>query len=334
MAHRNKMTFLICLLAAWFPTLSNGAPPAAVTEDAASKQEILSPAERASRQRSKRFSEAAGPLTYGQPEPIADKQRLAWCSPLENHKSKELYFGKAIRARVVVRDTREPVEGALMLASWGTRRTDGTDGRPPFRGIVYAVEVLTDKDGYFEIAAWGPLPFIRNQSGQLPDWTKKPEENVMLNPFLMIYKKGRLIREGELPPPSAQLFRHKFKAEPYIRNAILKPGVARESDYNNAVIPMDTPWPPREEGDETGDRWARSVFELQLTSILADYARVDPCAWQRFKMSLKVAWPHFVATNSAHYQQQVGALGELIPCDPIRKKFGCESFQEFIAGGK
>ena len=62
------------------------------------------------------------------------------------------YSAKEIRARIVDEKTGEPIEGAVVVAQWVF---SPPSGRGP---TLHIVEAVTDKQGEFFIAAWGPKP--------------------------------------------------------------------------------------------------------------------------------------------------------------------------------
>lgn len=63
----------------------------------------------------------------------------------------ELYSGGPWRGRVIDADTKEPIEGAVVVAVW-ERRYDCGFNNPTY--FQEAREVLTDKEGRFEISAY------------------------------------------------------------------------------------------------------------------------------------------------------------------------------------
>ena len=84
------------------------------------------------------------------------------------------YVAAPMKGWVVDKDTKHPIEGAVVVAQWllegGIHHGGGT--------TLMASEAVTDKNGYYEIPGWGP---IRNPgSGQLFD----------ADPTLHVFKRG------------------------------------------------------------------------------------------------------------------------------------------------
>lgn len=101
----------------------------------------------------------------------------------------ELYSGGPWRGRVIDADTKEPIEGAVVVAVW-ERRYDCGFSNPTF--FHEAKEVLTDKEGLFEI------PTYIEEKGKLfwrsKDYLNDPTSILICsgpeirNPNFIIYK--------------------------------------------------------------------------------------------------------------------------------------------------
>ncbi len=89
------------------------------------------------------------------------------------------YSAEALEARVIDADTKQPVSGAVVVASWilvGGMHANATE-------ILVVSEATTDDAGRFHIAAWGPI--ARPASGVLDVW----------DPDIVIVKSGYLLAD-------------------------------------------------------------------------------------------------------------------------------------------
>lgn len=107
------------------------------------------------------------------------------------------------KGRILDMDTGEPLEDAAIVAEWNKIKPGAGD---TYEETFHVIEVVTDKDGYFEIPAYVPInllpvvtrvegPYftifkpgylsLRNFSGNflLPGATDKPDEKMALWPF-------------------------------------------------------------------------------------------------------------------------------------------------------
>ena len=65
------------------------------------------------------------------------------------------YSAEPIKARVVDEETKQPIEGVVVVAQWILMR-GGYSGRIPV-GTLHVLETVTDANGNFSFPAWGPL---------------------------------------------------------------------------------------------------------------------------------------------------------------------------------
>jgi hypothetical protein len=84
------------------------------------------------------------------------------------------YSSDAIRMRVVDKATQQPLEGVMVVAAW--KSYIGTHQH--YTGSVHIAEAATNKDGWFELAAWGPVE--NKEPGGLLDY----------QPLIWMYKEG------------------------------------------------------------------------------------------------------------------------------------------------
>lgn len=80
------------------------------------------------------------------------------------------YSAKEIQGRIVDADTGEPVEGAVVVAQWILR--DIMRGRKDVSDRLETLEAVTDKEGRFYIAGWGPkerppLTYLENRDPEI-----------------------------------------------------------------------------------------------------------------------------------------------------------------------
>jgi len=101
------------------------------------------------------------------------------------------YSGGPWMGRVIDSKTKEPIEGAVVLAVWENDYAAGPGGRGT--ALVDASEALTDKEGNFKIAAQS---FV----GMLPD-------SKIYGPLFTIYKPGyecfKYGEDGEVTGPTS-----------------------------------------------------------------------------------------------------------------------------------
>lgn len=77
-----------------------------------------------------------------------------------------VYVSKAIDGRAIDANTREPIEGAVVVVDW---MLETNHGYP--KGEIAVFEVTTDATGHFSIPRWGPrirIPFRGHIRGNQP----------------------------------------------------------------------------------------------------------------------------------------------------------------------
>ena len=247
------------------------------------------------------------------------------CTFRGTFKSEAMFYGKELRARVVDYQTRQPIEGALVLAVWGTRKVNGENLRPGTKGIVHAIEVLTDRDGHFTTPAWGPLPVIRDYGIKLNWWDGRAESFVRANPYLTIFKEGYGTRSGE-PDARDDLAKTGLPKDWRIGTSVLTAGVAGASEYEGKEIAIGR-YSPLENRDLNNHR--KLAFEID--HILDDLSRADACAWERFPNSISNAWK-WVKLDRKFLMSGASAqvFSEPLFCDAFRGANGCNSFTKFV----
>lgn len=79
----------------------------------------------------------------------------AACSQIPGKK----YFSSETRIRVIDAETKEPIEGAIVVANW---QTSNGHSFPIFSFELF--EVTTDAQGYFELPAWSTTRELRTEA--------------------------------------------------------------------------------------------------------------------------------------------------------------------------
>lgn len=119
------------------------------------------------------------PFTYSNSKAFAEDAK-------HPEEQKPLYHAGSWRGRVIDADTKQPIEGTVVAAIWyreyDTRLTI-------FKDFHEAKEVLTDKDGYFEIPAY-------TETGETKDSWRKPQLPGTEGP-IEFFVIGPVIKEPE-----------------------------------------------------------------------------------------------------------------------------------------
>ena len=124
------------------------------------------------------------------------------------------YSAKAITARVVDAETKEPLEGVVVVAHW--QLNGGLEGWSPL-GELMVMDAVTDQNGTFHFPAWGPKKIPKGL-----DWNARLKD---LDPQLLLFKSG--YRWQELSnSKSMEQMSHKGPA-------------VRSSDYDGKTIELE-----------------------------------------------------------------------------------------------
>jgi hypothetical protein len=115
------------------------------------------------------------------------------------------YSSKELHGQVVETETGQPVEGAVVVASWLLSPTMW--GHEQYHKRLHIVETVTDAEGRFVIPAWGPK--------LLPPLTELDETNPRLVVFKSSYKPA------------------------WRPNATLPSGPVLDADWNGKVIQLE-----------------------------------------------------------------------------------------------
>lgn len=84
----------------------------------------------------------------------------------------EEYVFEPVKARIVDADTGQPIEGAIVIARWGTIHN---------RYVLKVAEAVTDANGQFNFPGWGP---VKRPDGCL--WDD--------DPYMTVFKSGYFSR--------------------------------------------------------------------------------------------------------------------------------------------
>jgi len=245
-----------------------------------------------------------------QAESIKQEARRKECIPNDKRKGDLMFLGKQLRARVVDGNTKTPLEGVVVFALWGTRTIDGEDIMA--NGVVHVAEALTDKDGFFTIPAWGPLPIVRQYVLNIPWYAINPDRFIHANPYLVLYKEGYLTRRGE-------------RAESPLGDPVLRPGVPGASAYDGKDISFYGSFKP----DPDADMYSRFLVADAIHWPLRELSFAEPCAWQRLPLTIAAAWP-WVRDKLKDNPDGTFILWPLLSCDEVRVAAGCRSLKDYL----
>jgi len=124
------------------------------------------------------------------------------------------YSAEPIITQVVDADTKEPIEGVVVVAAWVLK--GGLEGGN-LKGVMMVMETVTDQSGHFHFAGWGPK--------------SKPS-------YIRWYEDARLKSES----PEFFLFKSGYRAETFLNDVDMQkrandPSV-QTSDWNGKTMPM------------------------------------------------------------------------------------------------
>jgi hypothetical protein len=128
------------------------------------------------------------------------------------------YSAKPIRATVVDAETGLPLEGVIVNAYWHMEDSGG-HGLGPFN----VTEAVTDANGVFYMAGWGPMEVPRLSNNPLLRPRLDPDQ-----PWLQLFKRGyRFLRvQGD-------------ESTSYLSDPMWTGDSLRESAWNNKVIRLE-----------------------------------------------------------------------------------------------
>lgn len=116
-----------------------------------------------------------------------------------------VYSAREIRGQIVDAETRQPIEGAVVVAQWVLfEMGPGSGGH---KGRLHIHETVTDKEGRYVIPAWGPRPH---------------------SPFTELHERS----------PEILIFKSGYKPK-NLRNAAVKHDSVRTSDWDGKVVELE-----------------------------------------------------------------------------------------------
>lgn len=115
------------------------------------------------------------------------------------------YSAESIEATVVDEETRQPIEGAVVVARWPIYGGLHPDSVRTFE----LLETTTDKNGRFNFPAWGPTMYLG--------------EGAVLDPRITVFKSG---------------YKHRIVAEPFEMDFRRMHETIRRSTWNGKAIEL------------------------------------------------------------------------------------------------
>jgi len=156
------------------------------------------------------------------------------------------YSAEGIEAKVIDADTKKPLEGVVVTANW--QLEEGTFGGNVAAGQLMVMEAVTDTNGVFRFAAWGPKTGAK---GHL----------VSDDPQLLLFKSG---------------YEYRRLSNQYSGDRELRLRPVRRSDWNGRVIALK-----RFKGTEK--EYAR---HLGFLSTSLETIAMSDCEWKRIPQML------------------------------------------------
>jgi len=155
------------------------------------------------------------------------------------------YYQDAITVRVVDRETKKPLEGVGVLATWEYWDTIGTNGGK----LLRVADAVTDKDGRFRLEGWGPL--ARNPRYVL--WQKDPHLLLIRAGYLPLHLDNELLSHDDPDNAAYEIAELNTPQKKYPRfYAPLEypPGPKRECYWNGKTVGLKRPKNLEEEAAE------------------------------------------------------------------------------------
>lgn len=178
------------------------------------------------------------------------------------------YSAEAISATVIDAETRQPLEGVIVVAHWQLFYST-VGGRVP-GGQLEVLETVTDQDGKFSFPAWGPKKVPKYQPQEGDSWLAHipflaPDAFLdNLDPQLLLFKPGYEYRG--LQNPSRSTTDHS---------------TVRRSVWNGKRVEMK-PF----KGTAMEQFKVLMDFSRDMESFTVHHP--EPCAWLQVPRTLKV----------------------------------------------
>lgn len=157
------------------------------------------------------------------------------------------YSAQPFSGRVVDADTKQPLEGVIVVASW---QLQGRLGRGV--GVLYSTESVTDHDGRFSMPAWGPLEVTAHADGESLPARMSPNE-----PALFLFKPGyEPGQENGMPYYDSSYLNDAFSTGDSVRTVA-----------NDRILELH--------------RWTQSEAMYNRRLMLWDWSFLNGCGWAR-----------------------------------------------------
>lgn len=202
------------------------------------------------------------------------------------------YSAKPITARVVDSQTKEPLEGVVVVAHWELQ--GGPEGNR--QGDLTVLEAVTDHSGTFHFPAWGPkkVPTGRPINARLQE----------LDPELLFFKSGHRF----------------FAAKNWNHTDVQQAASVRFSDYDGQTIEM-----PKFEG--TLSEYARELSKSE--GLLLD-PLFTQCGWRNLPLMLNALGQQQKVFDAAGLGNLGNSYNVLVLNEAAETKSGCGSVHTFI----
>jgi hypothetical protein len=160
------------------------------------------------------------------------------------------YTADNLDARVVDAETKQPIAGVVVVASWTLTRASTME--PSYVGSVKSEEAITDESGRFHLAGWGPIP--RPRSGILD----------VLDPEFVLFKPGYLAAYKSNYNPATPIYTGVERS-------------ARTSTWNGKDIELE-----RDSGDRAryANTFIRAFVPLQVVY------NFPACNWKQIPLAV------------------------------------------------
>lgn len=203
-----------------------------------------------------------------------------------------MYTAEPMEARIIDADTKQPLEGAVVVAHWQLER--GSVGGSYPAGQLMVMETVTDKDGKFNFPGFGPKPAITSHL-------------VHKDPALILFKSG---------------YHYRVLTNQYTSDIEQRTRMVRRSEWNGKTIEL-IPF------KGTQEEYAEHVHQLDNNLEWARYGK--DCEWKkipRMLIALHRTSEYFNSQGVKVRGWQIGARIRRVT--DVRHEKQCGSPQEFF----
>ncbi len=198
------------------------------------------------------------------------------------------YSAEPISAQVVDADTKEPIEGVVVVAAWELK--GGLEGGN-LKGVMMVMETVTDQSGRFHFAGWGPK--------------RKPS-------YIHWYEDVRLKSES----PEFFLFKNGYRFGTFLNDTDMKklandPSV-QTSDWNGKTMPL-------KKFAGTLKEYAKDLEDHDWELW---YTTAPRCTWTQIPLMIKALRRQSQIYQAAHID--IGTFyDDLVSNEEYRARDGC-----------